>query len=64
MPTDEPAGAAPGAAVLDELLASVNRLIVTPRPPGGYPLEWAVAAYFAGDVGGIAALSIRAQRSS
>lgn len=58
------AGEARAAAVASELVARVNRLIASPRPASGYPLEWAVEAYYAGDVAGIAALSIRARRDS
>ncbi len=43
----------------NEIIARVGRLIETPRPADGYPLEWAVEAFFLGDATAIATLSLR-----
>ena len=42
-----------------ELLADVQRLADTQRPPEGFPLEWQVEAAFLGDAPALAATAIR-----
>jgi hypothetical protein len=43
----------------EELIARVERLVDTPRPPDGYPLEWCVEAKHIGDLSAIAITAIR-----
>jgi hypothetical protein len=45
-----------------EMIARLQRLLDTPRPVGGYPLEWFVEAFYLGDLTAIAALSIRSSK--
>jgi hypothetical protein len=41
------------------LIARVERLVDTPRPPDGYSLEWCVEAKHVGDLGAIAITAMR-----
>jgi hypothetical protein len=52
----------PGAASARELAARLQELVDTKPSEGGHPLEWAVPAYFLGDMSALAALSLRAGR--
>lgn len=48
----------PGASA-KELIARAQELVDTPPAEGGHPLEWAVPAYFVGDMTALAAVSLR-----
>jgi hypothetical protein len=43
-----------------DLIARAQALVDSPRPPGGYPLEWHVEALHVGDLPAIAAISLLA----
>jgi hypothetical protein len=43
-----------------DLIARAQALIDSPRPPGGYPLEWHVEAPHVGDLPAIATIALRA----
>ena len=60
---DEESSAQPEPPGAEELLARVQEL-VDDRPVGApCPIEWAVPAYFLGDMGALGAVSIRAERT-
>ena len=52
-----------GADGAEGLIGRVRRLAETPRPAGGYPLEWLVEASHLGDLTAIASLALRSERS-
>jgi hypothetical protein len=56
---DEESAAPPGAPGAEELLARVQELVDDRPVEGPCPIEWAVPAYFLGDMGALAAVSIR-----
>ncbi len=61
MPDHESAGTsgeAPGAPSVDEVLARLRGLIESKPAERGYPLEWAVSAYFLGDMSALTTLSL------
>ena len=61
MPDQEPDGPSRqkrGAPSAEDLTARLQELVDS-RPTDGYPLEWAVSAYFLGDVSALATLSLR-----
>ena len=43
----------------EELLARLQELVDAKPTDGNCPLEWAVPAYFLGDMGALAVLSLR-----
>ena len=49
----------PGVPSAEELLARLQELVDTKPTDGNCPLEWAVPAYFLGDMGALAVLSLR-----
>jgi hypothetical protein len=58
MPGEESC-AQPGAPSAKELLARVQELVDDRPIAGPCPIEWAVPAYFLGDMGALAAVSLR-----
>ena len=60
MPRDESC-APPGAPSAKELLARVQELVDDRPIAGPCPIEWAVPAYFLGDMGALAAVSLRSE---
>jgi hypothetical protein len=42
-----------------EVVAQLQELVDTRPAQAGYPLDWAVRAYFLGDVNALASLSLR-----
>jgi hypothetical protein len=57
MPSEGSCGK-PGLPTVNELLARLQELVDTRPTEGHSPIEWAVPAYFLGDVGAVAALSL------
>jgi hypothetical protein len=57
---DGPSGG--GAARAAAMLARGQQLVDTPRPDGGYPLEWHVMAMLVGDLPALAAIRAGASR--
>ena len=55
MPDQEPAGQA-----VKDLLARVQELVDAAPAESGHPLEWAVPAYYLGDMRALAMMSLRA----
>jgi hypothetical protein len=49
----------PGALSAKEVLARLQELVDTRSTGGGSSLEWAVPAYFLGDMSALAMLSLR-----
>ncbi len=45
-----------------QLIDRVQTLAEMPRPAGGYPLEWVVEAFYAGDSTAITTLAIRSAK--
>ena len=63
MPGQESGGtsrAKPGAPSAQELRVRLQELVDNMPTEGICPLEWAVPAYFLGDMGALAVLSLRA----
>jgi hypothetical protein len=48
----------PGVLEAEELLARLQELVDSKPTEGPCPLEWAVSAYFLGDMSGLAGLSL------
>lgn len=48
---------------VEDVLARAERLIDSPRPYDGYPLEWHVEAWNVGDLTAIAMVALRAPTS-
>ena len=62
MPAQEPVGPNLGAPSATEVVARLQELVdAKPTDGGGVALEWAVSAYFLGDVNGLACLSLRSE---
>lgn len=51
----------PGAPSAKDLLARLRELVDARPIEGNCPIEWAVAAYFLGDMGALAVLSLRCE---
>ncbi|MGZ6662200.1 MAG: hypothetical protein ACXVHL_33260 [Solirubrobacteraceae bacterium] len=64
MPAQESGGTSfeePGALSEKELLARLQELVDTRPTEGNCPVEWAVPAYFLGDMDALAVLSLRSR---
>jgi hypothetical protein len=53
---------APDGASLPDLIARAQELVDAEPGAAGHPLEWAVPAYFLGDLTALAAASLRTDR--
>jgi hypothetical protein len=60
---DAPTGGGGPLHSVDDVLARAQRLIESPRPYDGYPLEWHVEALNVGDLTAIAIAALRASNS-
>ena len=60
--SDGPSCEEAGALSAEDVLLRLQELVDAKSTAGGYPLEWAVPAYFLGDVGALASLSLRCRR--
>jgi hypothetical protein len=61
---DAPSGSGGSLRSVQNLMARAQRLLDSPRPVGGYPLEWHVEALHVGDLTAIAVAALRASDSS
>jgi hypothetical protein len=59
MPADESGRTSPST---DDLVARLQELVDAEPADGRHSLEWAVPAYFLGDMSALAALSLRSGR--
>jgi hypothetical protein len=51
------------ARAVNAMAARGQALVDTPRPEGGYPLEWHVQAMFVGDLSALAGAAARASQA-
>ena len=56
-----PSPETPGRLDADEVVARLQELVDARPAESGYPLEWAVPAYFLGDMNALAVLSLRSE---
>lgn len=61
---DPPTGGGGPLRSVEDVVARVERLIDSPRPYDGYPLEWHFEALNVGDLTAIAMVALRASSSN